>query len=61
MDKIEKQALQVTKEIVVKFIEVGRISPSNFTENFSSIYADVIASVRAQQKDATEDANGDSK
>ncbi|WP_031480632.1 hypothetical protein [Maridesulfovibrio frigidus] len=61
MDKIEKQALQVTKEIVVKFIEVGRISPSNFSENFSSIYADVIASVRAQQNAATEEANGDSK
>ncbi len=34
MDKIQKQALQVAKEIVVKFIEVGRISPSNFSEHF---------------------------
>ena len=25
MDQIQKQALQVTKEIIVKFIEVGRI------------------------------------
>lgn len=49
MDKIQKQALQVTKEIVVKFIEVGRISPSNFSENFSSIYADVVAAVKEQQ------------
>jgi len=34
MDSLEKQALQVAKEIVVKFIEVGRISPANFAEHF---------------------------
>jgi hypothetical protein len=33
MDSLEKQALQVAKEIVVKFIEVGRISPANFAEH----------------------------
>ncbi len=60
MDKIEKQALQVTKEIIVKFIEVGRISPSNFSDTFSSIYADVIASVRAQQI-KEEDVRGESE
>ncbi|WP_291326014.1 hypothetical protein [Desulfovibrio sp. UCD-KL4C] len=60
MDKIEKQALQVTKEIIVKFIEVGRISPSNFSDIFSSIYADVIASVRAQQI-KEEDVRGESE
>ena len=31
MDKRENLALQVTKEIVVKFVETGRISPGNFT------------------------------
>lgn len=30
MDKNQKQAIQVAKEIIVKFIEVGRISPNNF-------------------------------
>lgn len=59
MDKIQKQALQVTKEIVVKFIEVGRISPSNFSEHFSSIYADVVASVRAQENVLEADDKGD--
>ncbi len=28
MDKYQKQALQVAKEVVIKFIEVGRISPA---------------------------------
>lgn len=45
MDQIQKQALQVAKEIVVKFIEVGRISPSNFTEHFELIYDDVYRAV----------------
>ncbi|WP_027177340.1 hypothetical protein [Maridesulfovibrio hydrothermalis] len=59
MDKIQKQALQVTKEIVVKFIEVGRISPSNFSEHFSAIYADVVASVREQESNLADDGKGD--
>lgn len=46
MDKIEKQALQVTKEIVVKFVETGRISPSNFNEYFSAIYKEVLQTIR---------------
>ncbi len=59
MDKIQKQALQVTKEIVVKFIEVGRISPSNFSEHFSAIYADVVASVMEQEKVLADNGKGD--
>ncbi len=45
MEKLEKQALQVTKEIVVKFIEVGRISPANFPEYFSTIYKHVLETI----------------
>lgn len=45
MDSLEKQALQVAKEIVVKFIEVGRISPANFAEHFSEIYGEVLGTV----------------
>lgn len=45
MDKLQQQALQVAKEIVVKFIEVGRISPSNFSEYFEPIYDDVFRTV----------------
>jgi len=45
MDSLEKQALQVAKEIVVKFIEVGRISPANFAEHFSEIYCEILTTV----------------
>lgn len=45
MDQIQKQALQVTKEIIVKFIEIGRISPVNFAEFFEPIYNDVYQTV----------------
>ncbi|TIH17461.1 hypothetical protein D0S45_07345 [Marinifilum sp. JC120] len=61
MDKIQKQALQVAKEIVVKFIEVGRISPSNFSEHFSAIHADVVASVVEQEKTLAADDKGDAQ
>jgi hypothetical protein len=55
MDQLQKQALQVAKEIVVKFIEVGRISPSNFSEYFEPIYDDVYRTVtKAGQAPAIE-------
>ncbi len=49
MEKLQKQALQVAKEIMVKFIEVGRISPSNFSEHFDSIYKDVLKTISAEE------------
>jgi len=48
MDKFEKQALQVAKEVIIKFIEVGRISPSNFGQNFDVIYKDVIRTISGE-------------
>ncbi|MEZ7197631.1 MULTISPECIES: hypothetical protein [Pseudodesulfovibrio] len=45
MDKYDKQALQVAKEVVIKFIEVGRISPSNFGQNFDVIYKDIVRTI----------------
>lgn len=42
MDSERKQALQVAKEVVIKFIEVGRISPANFAENFALIHNEVL-------------------
>lgn len=38
--------LKVAKEIVVKFIEVGRLSPSNIDETFREIYNSVHDTVR---------------
>ena len=45
MDKNAKEALQVTKEIVVKFIETSRVSPSNFSEIFPSVYRVVLETI----------------
>jgi len=38
MGNIDDQILRATKEIVVKFIEAGRISPSGFHETFKDVY-----------------------
>ncbi len=45
MRAIDEQVLRVTKEIVAKFIEVGRISPASFDETFKSIYKSVKEAV----------------
>lgn len=45
MDKLEKEVLQVSKEIAVKFIEVQRISHSSFSEIFPNVYKVVLDTV----------------
>lgn len=45
MDKLKAQALQVAKEIMVKFIEGGRISPANFSDYFKPIYVEVLRTI----------------
>jgi len=30
--------IKVTKEIVIKFIEMGKVTPSSFGETFESVY-----------------------
>lgn len=58
MDKIRKEALQVTKELVAKFIETRNISPGNFAEIFPVIYKVVLTTVSG--KDDT-DAKSDKR
>jgi len=41
MRALDEQVLKVTKEMVAKFIEVGRVSPTSFDETFKSIYRSV--------------------
>ena len=43
----EDAILKVSKEIVVKFIEVGRLAPGNFDEMFRAIYKSVRDTVRS--------------
>lgn len=46
MANIDDQILRATKEIVVKFIEAGRVSPSGFHETFKDIYHTVERTTR---------------
>lgn len=43
----DEAILKVAKEVVVKFIEVGRLSPANFDETFQGIYKTVHDAVRS--------------
>ena len=50
MDKKEQQIadeilLKVSKEIAVKFIEVGRLTPATFETTFANIYETVKQTV----------------
>ena len=42
MHKEKKEAIQVTKEIMVKFIEMGKVSPTSFPQVFPAVYAVVL-------------------
>jgi hypothetical protein len=37
--------LKITKEIVVKFIEIGRVSPTQFDGVFQSVFRTIKSSV----------------
>lgn len=37
MNKKEEMILKATKEIMVKFIETGRVYPSSFEENYNLV------------------------
>lgn len=43
----DEAILKTAKEIVVKFIEVGRLSPANFGETFKEVYCSVRDIVRS--------------
>ncbi len=54
---LDEQILRAAKEIVVKFIETGRVSPSAFPDTFKSIYATLEETVKkpaggAEEKEA---------
>ena len=39
----EELILKVTKEIVVKFIEMGRVTPTSFEEVFELVYRTIVS------------------
>jgi hypothetical protein len=50
MASIDEHILKATKEIVVKFIECGRLSPTGFAETFLNVYKTVDETVKSRQK-----------
>jgi hypothetical protein len=54
MASIDEQILKAAKEIVVKFIETGRLSPSGFGETFKSVYHTVEKTVKEKKSQVVE-------
>ncbi len=52
---IDEQILRASKEIVVKFIETGRVSPTAFPELFQSIYRTVEETVKGPPPEPQEE------
>jgi len=48
--KDDEMILKTAKEIIVKFIEVGNISPATFHDHFRNIYQTVYGTVKAAAK-----------
>lgn len=42
----EESILKVSKEVVIKFIEMGRITPSTFDETFQKIHTTIKETVK---------------
>jgi len=49
MASMDEQILRATKEIVVKFIETGRVSPTGFHETFKNIYTTINDTVNGPE------------
>jgi hypothetical protein len=51
---MQEQILRASKEIAVKFIEVGRLSPASFNQTFKDIYTTIESTVRQETSDQTD-------
>ena len=60
MASMDEQILRATKEIVVKFIEAGRVSPTGFSETFNTVYRTVEKTVKGTDSE-DEDSGGEAK
>ncbi len=61
MKSIDENILKATKEIVVKFIEMGRLSPSSIHESFRDIYATINETVKAHDTELNSMQTGGKK
>ena len=51
MTRNEEKILKVTKEVVVKFIEIGRVSPTQFDGVFKSVFRTIKSSVSSDESE----------
>lgn len=51
---MDEQILRAAKEIIVKFIEVGRVSPASFGEAFRNVYNSIDSAVKGKDKEGSE-------
>ncbi len=51
MASMDEQILKVTKEVVVKFIEAGRVSPAGFNDTFKNVYNTVKETVQGSDEE----------
>jgi hypothetical protein len=50
MQQDEEIAIKVTKEVVIKFIEVGRLSLNSFDDAWKQVYTAVSGSLKQPDK-----------
>ena len=50
---MDEQILRAAKEIVVKFIEAGRVTPAGFSEMFRRVYRTVDETARGVKSEDT--------
>ena len=47
----EEKILKIAKEVVVKFIEIGRVSPTQFEGVFQSVFRTIKSSVSSDESE----------
>jgi hypothetical protein len=55
MASLDEQILRTTKEIMVKFIEVGRVYPASFRDTFRNVYQTVERTVKGVENPPEEE------
>jgi hypothetical protein len=51
MTRDEEKILKIAKEVVVKFIEIGRVSPTQFDSVFQSVFNTLKSSVSSDESE----------
>ncbi|MBW2580920.1 MAG: hypothetical protein JRC67_02685 [Deltaproteobacteria bacterium] len=49
MTRDEERILKIAKEVVVKFIEIGRVSPTQFEGVFQSVFRTIKSNVSSDE------------